>query len=199
MTSTTPNDFVLHTEATAPDAAKATLSAAAKSFGMIPNLHAVLAEAPQALEGYGTLMGIFEASSLDAKEQQLVLLATSVQNKCRYCVAGHSMIAEKAGLSKDAINAIRRGSKIADDKLEALHQFVALVVSKRGHVESSDTDRFVDAGYSRQAALEVILGIAVKTISNYTDHVAEVPLDGFMANYEWSADEQEGAAQLAPA
>lgn len=198
--STTARDFTLHTPDTACADAKPILDAAQKSFGMVPNLHAVLAEAPVALEGYGTLMSIFERSSLSGPEQQLVLLTTSFENECRYCMAGHSMLAANAGLAKDAIDAIRDGNDIDDEKLEALHRFTSSVVRMRGQVGEGDVNAFVDAGYSKQAALEVIVGVAVKTISNYTDHVAEVPLDGFMKKFEWfPPSTQADASKMADA
>ena len=46
------SDFTLHTKESAPEAAKPLLDNSQAAFGMIPNLHAVMAEAPTLLEGY---------------------------------------------------------------------------------------------------------------------------------------------------
>jgi len=42
---------------------------------------------------------------------------------------------------------------------------------------------FIDAGYSEQQALQVVLAIAVKTISNYTNHLCDTPVDAAFASY----------------
>jgi hypothetical protein len=48
-------DFTLHTKESAPEASKSLLDNSEKAFGMVPNLHAVMAEAPTLLEGYQVL------------------------------------------------------------------------------------------------------------------------------------------------
>lgn len=184
--TTTEKNFPLHEIDTAPDAANPILESAQEGFGMVPNLHKVLAEAPAALEGYATLWNIFDQSSFTPAERQIVYLTSNYENECRYCMAGHSVLAKAAGVSEDAIEAIREGDPIADAKLEALRAFTSKVVVNRGWVSESDVEVFLKAGFTRQQVLEVILGVAVKVISNYTNHVAETPLDGFMADTAWT-------------
>ncbi|MEZ5936080.1 MAG: carboxymuconolactone decarboxylase family protein [Alphaproteobacteria bacterium] len=185
MTATEKN-FPLHEIETAPEAARPILEGAKKGFGMVPNLHKVLAEAPAALEGYATLWGIFEKSSFTPAERQVVYLTSNYENECCYCMAGHSVLAKGAGVPADAIEAIRDGKPIADAKLEALRAFTSKIVVNRGWVAEDEVAAFLAAGYTRQQVLEVILGVAVKVISNYTNHVAETPLDGFMKDTVWT-------------
>lgn len=178
--------FTIHTPATAPEAARPTLEGATKAFGFLPNLHAILAEAPAALEGYGALWAIFEKSSFTPAERQVVYLTANFENECRYCMAGHSVLGKMAGLPDAAITALRDGSEIPDAKLEALHAFTTAVVRNRGFVDDALVEAFLAAGYGRQQILEVILGVAVKTISNYTNHIADTPLDAFMKDTVWT-------------
>ena len=56
--------FPVHSLDTAPDASKPILTAVQKSFGFVPNLYRVMAEAPAAAEAYASLMDIFGRSSL---------------------------------------------------------------------------------------------------------------------------------------
>ena len=51
------------------------------------------------------------------------------------------------------------------------------MVNERGWVEPADLDTLLAAGYSRATALEVVLAIGMKTLSNYTNHIAETPVD----------------------
>jgi len=191
----TKTDFTLHDPATAPADAKPILEGAEASFGMVPNLHRVLAEAPAALEGYASLWSIFDKTSFTPAERQVVYLTSNYENECRYCMAGHSVLAKGAGLADDAIAALRNGTAIAEPRLEALRTFTSKVVVQRGWVEEADVQAFLQVGFTRQQVLEVILGVAVKVISNYTNHLADTPLDDFMTGTVWTPPaKQDNAA-----
>lgn len=178
--------FTTHTPATAPEAARETLAGAQKAFGFVPNLLAVMSEAPALVKAYTTLARIFDESSLTPSERQTVLLTVSYENNCEYCVAAHSVIAGMQKVPPEVVDAIRRGVAIADPKLEALRRFVAAIVNSRGWPSQQDIEAFVAAGYGRQQILEVVLGIGFKTLSNYTNHISETPLDAAFAPATWS-------------
>ncbi len=169
----------------APDKSKKLLEAANSKFGFVPNLLATMAESPALLEGYMTLSNIFSSSSLSATEQQIILLTASYENECGYCMAAHTVASQKAKIPEDVINAIREGNAIEDQKLEALHQFAKQVVVTRGWLQEADVKNFLDAGYNKQNILEVILGVAVKVMSNYTNHVAKTSVDDVFAQASW--------------
>jgi alkylhydroperoxidase family enzyme len=84
------------------------------------------------------------------------------------------------------VQAIRAGRPIVDYKLEALRRFTAAVVTMRGWPSEADTRGFLDAGYTRAQILEVVLGVGMKTLSNYTNHIADTPLDHAFAKAAWS-------------
>jgi uncharacterized peroxidase-related enzyme len=165
----------------APEGSRSALEAARKKFGFVPNLLGVLAEAPSALEAYLAVSSAFEKSSLTRAEQQVVLLATSVENRCRYCVAAHTMVAKMVGASEDLIRSVREGDEIQDVKLRALRRFTRRVVATSGWVSDEDVKLFIDAGYTKAQLLEVLVGVTQKTLSNYTNHIAHTPLDAAFA------------------
>ena len=169
--------YVVHSLDTAPAAAKETLADAKAAYGFLPNLLGVMAEAPALLKAYRTAMGLFEGTSLSFAEQQIVLLAASRENDCKYCIAAHSVVAKMRKVPVDVVRAVRDGQPVADKKLEALRRFTGSVVASRGWPSDADTKVFFDAGYGRAQILEVVLGIGVKTLSNYTNHIADTPLD----------------------
>ena len=82
--------------------------------------------------------------------------------------------------------ALRNETPLPDDKLEALRNFTLAVVRKRGNVTNDDLQAFYDAGYGQQQVLEVILGVAQKTMSNYVNHIAETPIDEPFKKFEWT-------------
>ncbi|MEZ4586618.1 MAG: carboxymuconolactone decarboxylase family protein [Gemmatimonadales bacterium] len=178
--------YPVHTKATAPERARPLLAQVERAFGFLPNLAGMLAEAPPVLEGYLGVAGAFAKSSLTPAEQQVVLLASSVENECHYCVAAHSTIALGAGLDRDAVDALRSGTPLADSRLEALRRYTRDVVARRGWTADS-LPAFLAAGFSRAQALEVILGVAQKTISNYANHLAATPVDEPFQGEVWEA------------
>lgn len=178
--------FTLHTLATAPDASKEALLGVKSAFGMIPNLQAVMAESPELLKAQQALWGLFDQTSFDALEKQVVYLTVIFENECSYCMAGHSMLAKMQKLPGDVVSAIREDQPIADPKLEALRRFTSIMTKSRGWASEEDIEAFLDAGYTRRHVLEVILGIATKVTMNYVNHVAETPNDAFMKGFEWT-------------
>lgn len=177
--------FKIHTPEDAPEASRAGLEGAKQEMGMVPNLLGVLAGAPSALASYQQLSTAFASSSFNPTEQQVVLIATSVENDCRYCVAAHTTISKGARVPDEVLTSLRNGTPIADAKLEALRQFTLAAVRKKGWVEAADLEAFTAAGYGQAQILEVITGIALKTLTNYVNHIAETPLDAPFQAQAW--------------
>ena len=178
--------FTVHTPSTAPAAARDALAKAAAAFGFLPNLLGVLAESPPLLLAYRDLDALFDQTSLTPTERQVVLLAVSSENDCQYCVAAHTAIAGMQKVPVDVIEAIRAGRPIADPRLEALRRFTASVVVMRGKQSADVASDFLSAGFTRAQALEVVLGIGLKTLSNYANEIADTPLDQAFAKAAWS-------------
>lgn len=178
--------YTIHTADNAPEGARDILEATRKTFGFVPNLLGCMANAPALLEAYTTLARIFDETSFTPVERQVVLLTVSSENRCGYCVAAHSVIAEMQRVPGDVVDAIRESRPIADTQLEALRRFAAAVVTSRGWPPQEDTNAFFAAGYGPQQVLEVVLGVGMKTLSNYTNHLAGTPLDAPFTKAAWS-------------
>lgn len=162
----------------APEGSKETLRAIEKAFGFIPNLMATFANSPAVLKGYMALDAAWNESRLNAKERQLILLAVSIQNQCGYCKAAHSTLLKQA-LKVDAalVEAVRAGSTVGDAKLDALVRFTKDVVAERGFASEKAKSAFLAAGYDETQMMEVIVGVGLKTISNYIVHLNPITLD----------------------
>ena len=186
-------DFSVHNQQTAPAAAQTTLAGAESAFGFLPNLLGVFAESPAALKAYLTLGELFGSTSFSNTERQTVLLTISRYNDCRYCVAAHSTIASMQNVPAEVVNAIRTDAPIADPRLEALRAFTIALIDKRGWLSDADTANFLAAGFSKANVLDVILAVSFKTLSNYTNHIAETPLDAAFAEKQWAPPLQDAA------
>lgn len=169
------------------------LDAVTGKFGFVPNLVGNMAHAPKTAQAYLTLGELMGQTSFDTVEEQVILLAVSRYNECGYCVSAHSAISAMQQLPADVVDAIRSDMPIPDEKLEALRAFTTKVVDQRGWLSEDDVDAFLAAGYVKSQVLEVILGVAMKTISNYTNHIAGTALDGAFADFAWEAPSRDVA------
>ena len=181
------SDFPSHSLESAPAAARPHLEGAQQQYGMIPNLYARMAEAPALLQTYLQAAAAFADSSLDPVQQQVVLLTASRANGCGYCMGAHSVLADMAGVPAAVTDAIRDDTQIPDARLESLRQFTRQMVERRGWVGDEAVQAFLAAGHSHANVLDVVLGIGMKTLSNYTNHLAGTELDPAFAGRAWQA------------
>ncbi|MGR8935301.1 MAG: carboxymuconolactone decarboxylase family protein, partial [Gammaproteobacteria bacterium] len=120
------------------------------------------------------------------------------ENHCSYCVAAHSVIAKHMVKADPAIvDALRNLQPLPDSKLDALANFTRSVVKNRGAVCNKTLDNFITAGYSLTQVLEVVLGVAFKTLSNYTNHIIDTPLDNAFQPEAWEKPAPCGIKQCA--
>ena len=180
--------FPIHTTETAPEASRATLEATAKKYGFLPNLFGVLAESPTAVQAYAAINKALEQSALSPVEQQVVALTVSATNDCAYCMGAHSAIAQMVRMPEDILTALRDQRPLSDRKLNALRTLVLSVLHRRGWVPEEELEHFVAAGYSQRHVLDVLTIVALKTLSNYVNHIAHTPLDPLFAAQAWKSN-----------
>ncbi|MEW6332469.1 MAG: carboxymuconolactone decarboxylase family protein [Pseudomonadota bacterium] len=178
--------FIVHTLESAPAASRPMLEGLKKAFGFVPNLYAVFAESPAALQGALAIGEAFSKSTLSFAEQQLVALAVSETNDCQFCVAAHSTIAKHLAKTDPALVAATRDRRpLPDAKLDVLVSFTRKLVEQRGFVAEADVAAFLEAGYTRAQVIEVLLGVGMKTFNNYVDHIAHIPLNDQFKAEAW--------------
>lgn len=179
--------FPLHTQDSAPEASKPQLAQVANAFGFVPNLTATLAESPAALAGYLQLSGAIEQhAALSPQQQQIVMLAVSEANGCDYCMAAHSLIAGMAQVPEETVATLRECGELTDPKEAALAKFARGVIENRGWVPEADQEAFLAAGFTRRQLLDVVAIVALKTLSNYANHLAHTPLDPAFEVHRWT-------------
>ena len=83
--------------------------------------------------------------------------------------------------------ALRNRTAMPTEKLQALHDMTLSIVRNRGRVTEDELTAFYQAGYNQRHVLDIILGLSQKVISNYTNHIAETPLDAGFKKYAWEA------------
>ncbi|MEP4892529.1 MAG: carboxymuconolactone decarboxylase family protein [Aliiglaciecola sp.] len=178
--------LTIHTIESAPADSKPLLENSVKGFGMLPNLHGVLASSPQTLEAYQRLHQLFMDTSFNADELTVVWQAINVEHGCGYCVPAHTFIANSMGVAAELTEALRNQEAMPNAKLQTLFDTTITIVRNRGIVSQADLDKFYAAGYGEQQVLEIILALSQKVISNYTNHIASTPVDQPFEKFAWS-------------
>lgn len=180
-------EFTVYDETDAPEQARPHLEAAKKRMGFVTTLNGVMAESPELLAGYNALSELFARSSLPRDARHVVWITASVLNGCEYCVAAHSTLALRQRVPAGVVDALRAGRALDDPALEAARRFTHAMVTRRGWVDDEEIEAFLAAGYTRRHVLDIVLGIGMKTLSNYTNHIAHTPLDPAWKEQEWTA------------
>ncbi|NBC34516.1 MAG: carboxymuconolactone decarboxylase family protein [Alphaproteobacteria bacterium] len=179
-------DFVKHTLETAPEESRPLLENSQKNIGMIPGLHAVMAESPQALQAYQQLHALFKQTSLGTVETHVVWLTLNVYHECHYCVPAHTGLAKMDKVPDDVIEALRDDRPLSDPRLETLRSFTKSLAEKRGDVDEAELQAFFDAGFTKRNLLDLHVGLAQKVMSNYINHLAQTPLDEPFKKFDWT-------------
>jgi len=179
--------FTYHERDTAPAGSVPFIDGAQAMFGFVPNLHRILAESPAAHEAYSTLYKLAtEKTNLTPVEVQVVMMTSNYHNSCHYCMAGHSMIMTMLKAPQDIITALREDKPLGDAKLEALRTFARKLLQARGHVGDEALEAFLAAGYSKAQALDVLVCLSTKLLSNFTNALAHTEVDAPMMPMAWT-------------
>jgi alkylhydroperoxidase family enzyme len=177
--------FTIHDLNSAPEDSKPLLENSLKGFGMIPNLHGVMAEAPSVLEAYQQLHRLFQDSSFDKDELTVIWQTINVEHECHYCVPAHTAVAHMMKVDAALTEALRNGEAMPTEKLQILHDTTLAMLRKRGRLSEDEIAAFYAAGYQQQQLLEIVLGLAQKVMSNYVNHIAKTPIDGSFLPFSW--------------
>lgn len=159
-----------------------------KKMGMLPNMYTGMANNSALLEGYVSAYSSFRANSgFSPQEQEVVFLSVAYENNCDYCMAAHSFVGDNmTNVPVEVTDAIRNGTEIPNEKLKALSVFAKTITLKRGLPSETDIEMFLDAGYSKNHILGVIAGVGIKTMSNYFNHIFNIPVDSTFKNRIWN-------------
>jgi alkylhydroperoxidase family enzyme len=176
----------IYTIETAPEESKPLLENSLKAFGMVPGLHGALAGSPGLLESYQKLHELFSNSSFNAEELTVVWQSINVEHGCHYCVPAHTGIANMMEVSPALTEALRNSEPMPNEKLQALQDTTLSIIRNRGRISDAELENFYAAGYGERQVLDIILGVAQKTISNYTNHIANTPVDAPFQKFAWS-------------
>jgi alkylhydroperoxidase family enzyme len=169
----------------APEHSRPALAELQQSLGLIPNVAAVMAGSPVLLNGFLPLFRAVHASSFCEAQLQVLLLTNAVTNESSWPVAFHSALALQQGVSPDDVRALREGSDPHDRELAALGTLTRSLIQKRGRIDDGELEVFLAAGFRPLQVLEVIAVLAASTMTNYSAHVGQPPLEPQFLPHAW--------------
>lgn len=146
------------------------------SFGTIPNIFLAMGNSPAVLKGYIELNSALHQTSLSPVIREKIALAVGQINRCRYCLAAHSTVAKKVGMSDDAISKARSGED-DDPKTQAILNFVRQSVENRGWMTDEHVTVLKNVGVSEREIVEIVMAIAINLFTNYFNHIADPEID----------------------
>jgi len=161
-------------ETTAPAAARERLAATRTAFGAIPAPVAAYAGAPLMLATALSGLDAFEKTSLSPLEREVLAMTMGRVNGCQFCLALHRCLLTMREAPASLVEALEQGLPLEEPRLEALRRFILGMLATRGDVDAEIWDGFLGAGYTRQQALEVVLGIGVYTLTTFSNRLVEV-------------------------
>lgn len=169
--------FQIYTPTTAPAQSREALQKIDNKEGFVPNIAGVLAGAPPVLQAFIALGELMEKTSFTPEEREVLFLTVSHFNGSPYCMAAHSTQAPQAGLTPGTVHALHTDEPLEDARLEALRQYTLGILANRGRPDDSRIHSFLAAGYKPAQALEILLAITLKTLTNYANRLAHPPID----------------------
>jgi len=176
------SEFTLYRQETTTGETKDLLAGIERGYGFVPNLFAYMAEAPTTIKAYLELSQLISKGTLSAAQQQVVMLAVSVENCCVFCIAAHRAIGKMNHANQQTLDALNSGTTIIDDSDRALVSYVRMVVKQRGFMAKEDMQSFIDAGFTQAQILEVVLIVSFKTLSNYINHITQPKVNEELLN-----------------
>ena len=177
--------FPEYTIESAPADSRRFMVATENHLGYLPAATARWAASPHLLEGFGKLTAIFENGTLDPVAREVVVMTIATRNGCHVCVAMHTARLAALGAPAEVIAALREASPLADHRLEAIRVFTLRVLDSAGDVGDDALRVFLASGYTRQHALEVVLGIGTYTLSTMANRLTGAPLDDQLSAFAW--------------
>lgn len=164
------------TIATAPAASQPLLEGVQRKLGSVPNLFRLIGNSAAGLEGYLGLSGALAKGAIRGATADRIALAIGTINGCDYCLAAHTFLGRRAGLSEAEVAANRDGGSL-DAQADAAVRFAVAVSRNRGKVSDAELAAVRAAGYSDAAVVEIVQHVALNVMTNYMNSLADTEID----------------------
>lgn len=146
------------------------------AFGATPHMFRAVANSPAALQSMWAAFGALGGGVIGAALGEQIAVAVANRNACDYCLAAHTALGRKAGVSGDDLAAAQSGES-ADPRTAAVLRFALKLVNERGQVDAADVQALRDHGWSDEHIVETVAHVALNLFTNYVNVALAVPVD----------------------
>jgi len=146
------------------------------AIGAVPNIYRSVANSPAALDILLGMGAKLREGGLTGAQIEAVKLVVSQIYGCTYCLAAHTLVGKKAGLTEADTLAIRRGT-IADPGLSALARFVNAAIQPAGRISDEELKAIRGAGFSDAQITEILMVLAQTVFTTLFNRVNQTELD----------------------
>ncbi|MBB1603419.1 carboxymuconolactone decarboxylase family protein [Variovorax sp. UMC13] len=160
----------------AADEARTLLSQIHGAFGATPNMFRAVANSPAALKSLWGSFGALGGGVIPARLGEQIAVAVADRNACHYCLAAHTALGRKAGLSVEEMAAAQSGES-SDPKTAAALRFALKLVNERGQLGDADVQALRAAGFDDEHIVEILAHVALNLFTNYVNVAFDVPVD----------------------
>lgn len=147
-----------------------------KAVGAVPNIYQGIANSPAALDVLLGMGAKLKGGGLSGADTETIKLVVAQVYGCNYCLAVHTMVGRKAGLSEADTIAIRRGA-IAEPRLSALVGFVSKAVQPAGKISDEDLRAIRAAGFDDGQITEILMVLAQTVFTTLFNRVNQTEID----------------------
>ena len=159
-----------------PAASQPLLAQIKQAFGTTPNMFTAGANSPAALQSMWAAFGALGSGVIGTALGEQIAVAVANRNACDYCLAAHTALGRKAGVSGDDLAAAQSGES-ADPRTAAVLRFALKLVNERGQVDATDVQALRDQGWSDEHIVEIVGHVALNLFTNYVNVALAVPVD----------------------
>lgn len=146
------------------------------AFGVVPNMFRTIGHSPAALQSMFGSFGALGGGKISAKLGEQIAVLVADINRCEYCLAAHTFLGKKAGVSAEQMADAQAG-KSNDPKTQAALTFAAKLVKQRAQIARSDVEAVRAAGFSDEEIAEILAHVALNIFTNYTNVAFDVEVD----------------------
>ena len=149
---------------------KESLEAIESDLGFIPNGMAVAANSQASLKMMFAIDKALEQGELNFTQREMIALAASQANNCRYCLSAHSEFCSMA-TELESTDIIRARLCEADDpKDQAMLDLAVAIVERKGELPENQLETARKSGLSDSVIIEIISNVISAMYGNYNRH-----------------------------
>ncbi|XP_044126943.1 uncharacterized protein LOC122921090 [Bufo gargarizans] len=146
--------------------------------GFLPNIFKVMAHRPNEFRAFFAYYDIImnkESGNLSKSDKELIIVATSANNKCPYCVTAHSALHRIYSKKRTLADQVIVNPELADlsPRERAILEF-ALAVAKPENITEEHFSKLEEHGFDREDAWDIAMVTAFFAMANRIAHFTDL-------------------------